>query len=199
MSDEKGYVKFNCEQIKGCPVSPEIIKEINEVRQVLYNKGLIGMYENGIGFGNVSIRANKGILITASATGHIEELTNEHYSFVSEYDYDKNWVKCFGPKASSESLTHLSTYECSPETNAVLHVHNLEFWKGLKDKVPTTKENVEYGTPEMAREIFRLFKETQVSKDKILVMAGHEEGLITFDTSPKKALESMLRYYEKKD
>lgn len=197
MTDEKGYVKFNYDWIKGKPFPSKIIKDINEVRQTLYDKGLIGMNEDGIGFGNVSIRVGSGILVTGSATGGIERLTNEHYTLVNEYDYNRNWLKCIGPiKTSSESLTHEAMYECSPETNAILHIHNLNLWERLLDKVPTTRKDVEYGTPEMAKEIFRLFDETTVSKDKILVMGGHKEGLITFGANPQRALRNMLKYYE---
>lgn len=193
MTDEKGYTKFGFDWIKEKPISPEIIKDINDVRQVLYDKGLIGMYDSWIGFGNVSVRADDGFLITGSATGGIEKLANRHYTLITEYDYYKNWLRCVGPiKGSSESLTHAAIYECSPKTNAVLHIHNLEFWERLLDKVPTTRKAVEYGTPEMAEEIFRLFKETDVNHNKLLVMGGHKEGIISFGRTPKKARDVLL-------
>ncbi|MGZ3851376.1 MAG: hypothetical protein ACXVBX_01215, partial [Flavisolibacter sp.] len=65
-------------------------------------------------------------------------------------------------------------------TNAVIHIHSLDLWKRLMDQVPTSRENISYGTTEMANEIKRLFDETELSKEKIMVMKGHREGIISF-------------------
>ena len=71
MSD---YIKFNCNLIKGT-VEKEKIEELNYWRNKLFEMGLIGVYENGVGFGNISERTqgNK-FIITGSTTGGKEKL-----------------------------------------------------------------------------------------------------------------------------
>jgi len=186
---DEGYIKFNCNWIKAAPCSTLTIEEINSWRDRLYNRGLIGAYPNGIGFGNISIRSdNNTFIITGSATGILEKLNENHYVKVNEYDFLQNSLTCTGPiKASSESLTHAVIYENSPETQAVIHIHNLNMWEKYIHKEPTTRSNVSYGTLEMACEIKRLFKETDVALKKFIVMAGHEEGILVFGSSLDEA------------
>ena len=46
----------------------------------------------------------------------------------------------------------------------------------------------------MAKEIQRLFRETDVKEKKILVMAGHKEGIISFGKDLDEAGKIMLNY-----
>jgi ribulose-5-phosphate 4-epimerase/fuculose-1-phosphate aldolase len=179
---DEGYIKFNCTWIPSNDISLDKVAALNVWRNIMYKKGLIGMYPDGIGFGNISVRCDeKTFLISGSATGGLATLNESHYSLVTDYDLSTNSVTCVGPlKASSESLTHALIYECSAATNAVIHIHNLELWNRLMHHVPTSNENISYGTPEMANEIKRLFDATALSKEKILVMGGHREGIISF-------------------
>jgi ribulose-5-phosphate 4-epimerase/fuculose-1-phosphate aldolase len=189
---DEGYIKFSCTFIDGNPPEEESLTELNRARRELYDLGLIGMYENGIGFGNISKRVGKGFVISGSATGGIEKLGPEHYALVTDYSLEDNSLECIGRiKASSESLTHAAVYEACPSAKVVIHIHNLKAWNALLDKVPTTAK-VPYGTPEMAYEIFRLFKETDIERERILVMAGHQEGIISFGNSCKGALQVLL-------
>jgi ribulose-5-phosphate 4-epimerase/fuculose-1-phosphate aldolase len=179
---DEGYIKFNCTWIPSNDIPSDKVAALNVWRNIMYKKGFIGMYPDGIGFGNISMRCDeKTFLISGSATGGLATLNESHYSLVIDYDLSINSVTCVGPlKASSESLTHALIYECSATTNAVIHIHNLELWNRLMHHVPTSNENISYGTPEMANEIKRLFDETALSQEKILVMGGHREGLISF-------------------
>jgi L-ribulose-5-phosphate 4-epimerase len=193
---QEGYTKFQCNKKEHA--SPENIIKINKWRNEFYNLGLIGMYENGIGFGNISIRNKEGFIITGSKTGGIEKLTKDNYTKVIDWDFNNNTLSCLGKiNASSESLSHAAIYECSPRINAVIHVHNLELWEKLMYKIPTTKENIEYGTPEMANEILRLYQETLLRYKKILVMGGHKEGIIAFGRNLKEAGNVLLDNYWK--
>ncbi len=186
---DEGYIKFNCHWIPSNDIPLAMVAELNLWRNILYQKGLIGAYPDGIGFGNISMRWKENMfLISGSATGGLATLNESHYSLVTNYDLSTNSVTCEGPlKASSESLTHASIYECSPATNAVIHVHDLNAWNRLIYHVPTSSANVPYGTPEMANEIKRLFEETSLSTEKILVMGGHQEGIISFGEDLEEA------------
>jgi L-ribulose-5-phosphate 4-epimerase len=191
---DDGFIKFDCNWIRTGAVPGKEIVNINRWRDRLYDLGFIGSDPSGIGFGNISIRRQNGtFLITGAATGKLERLDAGHYVLVTEYNFRDNCITCTGPiKASSESLTHASIYECSPLTNAVIHIHNKSMWERLIDKVPTTGRHVLYGTPEMAGEIKKLFEETDVSLEKILVMGGHPEGIISFGSTPDEAAKILL-------
>lgn len=195
---EKGYIKFNCHWIKSSPLNEETIYELNQWREKLFKLGLIGAYSTGIGYGNLSIRLkNNAFLITGTSTGQFTKLNVEHYTQVISYNFLDNIITCKGPiKASSESLTHASIYESDPDAHAVIHVHSLQLWKKLLNKVPTSATSVEYGTPKMAIEIKRLFIETNLKEKKILAMGGHQEGVISYgqsiDEAGKLLLDSVL-------
>jgi ribulose-5-phosphate 4-epimerase/fuculose-1-phosphate aldolase len=196
---DEGYIKFHCNWIKAEPISINQLHDINKWRDTLYSLGLIGIYSNGIGFGNISKRlTNHTFIITGSATGGLKKLNENHYVLVNEYNLRKNCLTCTGPiKASSESLSHAAIYECSNETNAVIHIHNFDLWEKLIHHVPTTREEISYGTTEMANEIRRLFIETDVKTEKIIAMAGHEEGIIAFGKTLDEAGEIILKRVHK--
>lgn len=192
---DEGTIKFNCQWIKQ-PLSIPVPDELLGWRDRMYELNLIGYYEDiNIGYGNISVKTPQGILISGTQTGNIYPIQPQHFTLVTDYDLDRNIVECKGLiKASSESMTHIGVYQCDESINAIIHIHNLTLWQNLMDKVPTTKKEVPYGTPDMAKEIFRLFKESNVKQEKIIVMAGHEEGIITFGSSIENAGNLLLSY-----
>src|SRR5437763_738723 len=102
----------------------------------------------------------------------------------------KNAVTCSGPaKASSESLTHASIYKSLPAVNAVIHIHSEKLWACYLNKIPTTKMEVPYGTPEMANEVNRLIQEEKLEEKKIFAMAGHKDGIVCFGNSLSEAFK----------
>jgi ribulose-5-phosphate 4-epimerase/fuculose-1-phosphate aldolase len=170
--------------------------ELNEYRRKLVRLGIIGVDRNGVGFGNLSVRngATSRFCITGSGTGKLLELTPADCARVVAYDLARNWLRCEGPTvASSESLTHAAVYESDPLTCAVIHCHDMKLWKALMHKVPTTPGKVEYGTPEMAYAVQRLFDHTDVRKKKIFVMAGHEGGVVAFGRDLRSAFAQMTK------
>jgi L-ribulose-5-phosphate 4-epimerase len=198
---EEGYIKFSCEWIKAEPLPLQQIESLNWWRERLYELGLVGAYSDGVGFGNLSQRlgGSEQFIITGSATGNLEHLTECHYTTVSRYDIERNFLCCEGPiKASSESLTHGAVYVAAPEVEGVIHIHSLALWEKLKDNVPTTSSDAEYGTPEMAREVMRLVHDggkSGADRQKIIVMAGHREGIIAYGRSLDEAGELLIRRY----
>ena len=137
----------------------------------------------------------KKFFITGSATGEIPVLEPEHYVYVEGYNFEDNAVMCSGSlKASSESLTHAAIYKADPDTHAIIHVHNLDQWERLMNVVPTTLPELEYGSAELAKDIFRLFKETDVIEKRIIVMAGDNAGLITFGHDMDEAINVLMSY-----
>jgi len=197
----EGFVKFNCHWSQSGPViSDEQYEIINYWREVLYNMDLIGAYENGVGFGNISMRTGPGnqFIITGSSTGEIPELEPGHYVKVLSFNIEDNAVQCFGPlKASSESLTHAAIYMSDPGTNAVVHVHSIELWNELIYKVPTTNPGMDYGTTGLAKDILRIFREPEVYEKRIIVMAGDRAGILTFGHDMDEAVGVLMQYIRK--
>lgn len=195
----EGIVKFNPIQEACNIVSENGFRVIDFWRSKLFDLKQIGVYEKGdlkgIGYGNISIRQKIGFIISGSQTGGTKRLERKHYLQALKWDFQKNELIYNGTIVpSSESLTHAAVYDSSVKVGAVIHIHNKTLWEKLKNRVPTTSSNVSYGTPEMAREIRRLFRETEVQKHKIIVMAGHEEGILTFGKTLNLAGETLLSY-----
>lgn len=197
----EGFVKFNCHWNQTGPViSDEQYEIINYWREVLYNMDLIGAYENGVAFGNISMRIQGGnqFVITGSATGEIPELEPGHYVKVNSFNIEDNAVQCVGPlKASSESLTHAAIYSSDTGVNAVVHVHNIELWNELIYKVPTTNPSMDYGTTSLAKDILRMFKEPEVYEKRIIVMAGDRAGILSFGQDMDEAVNVLMEYLKK--
>ena len=192
---EEGYIKYHCNWIQEQVIQTEQIHEINKWRSLLMEQGYMGMYDDGIGFGNISMRMDQHVfMISGSATGGIKELTNDHYALVTDFNLAENQLTCKGmTTASSESLTHASIYACSKETNAVVHIHHKEKWSSLLNHEATTDSSIAYGTPEMAFAIQRLIKEDKVGPSRIIVMGGHEEGLIAYGKTLEEAAMAFLK------
>ena len=67
---DEGYVKYVAERRDGIVPHSAQLDELNQARTALFDLGLIGVYPDGVGYGNLSFR-NSGnqFVITASATG----------------------------------------------------------------------------------------------------------------------------------
>jgi L-ribulose-5-phosphate 4-epimerase len=190
------YIKFTCEQAAAEIAPFDGLAELNAYRRKLLQLRLIGVDANGIGFGNLSIRdgATNNFYITGSATGGKAELTLADCARVVAYDFKKNWLRYEGSAIpSSESLTHAAVYESDAQAGSVIHCHDSKLWAALLNHAPTSSKAVEYGTPEMAYEMTRLFKITDVQSRKILVMAGHEGGIVAFGKDLEEAFAVLMR------
>ena len=180
---ETGAVKFQYE-CSGKELIPfPGFEELNAARQELRRLNLIGMDENGLGFGNVSLReeTSGSFYITGSGTGALPVLTLRDYAKVVAWDFERNWLRFEGcTVASAESLTHAAVYAMAAEARVVVHGHNQGLWRHMIERGSATAADVPYGTPEMAREVRRLFRETAVRISGIFAMAGHDDGIIVF-------------------
>lgn len=193
MKDE-GVIKFQCNWTKESH-SVQVRKSLLQWRDKMHALGLIGVTLDGIGYGNISLKVPSGMLISGSQTGHLKNLAPDGYALVTGYSIEENSVDCIGTvKASSESLTHLAFYEAEESVKGIIHIHHEGLWKRLLNKVPTSKESVPYGTPQMAQEIKRLFSESTMSEDRIMTMGGHQDGLIAFGSTMEEAGQVILKY-----
>ena len=203
---EEGVIKFQLDFSATGPVDMELIADLNRWRNTLWQHALIGQdparYE-GSGFGTVSqrigsedaARGKRRFIISGTQTGQLSELDSSHYTLVTRYDAASNSVSAEGPiKPSSESLTHGMIYDLDNTIRTVLHVHSPDIWLAADSLgIPVTDSAVPYGTPQMAAEVQRLFNETDVRKQKIFSMGGHEDGIVSFGTTAEEAGDILLR------
>lgn len=197
MNIEEGYIKFNCQWDKKKIYLPgKILDDINRYRSNLVSNNLMGILPGGIGFGNISIREqNNQFLITGSATGGITKLSGDHLSRVTNYSIEQHSITCQGLiKASSESLSHAAVYDTLTEINAVVHIHHAPMWEYYIDRLPTTDREASFGTREIAQSIIQLLK-FQKFKKKIIIMGGHEQGIIAFGITLAEAYREIINLY----
>lgn len=192
------YIKFSCERVAAEITSFEGLAELNAHRRKLRQLGLIGVDPNGIGFGNLSVRdgATDNFYITGSATGGRRELTLADCAKVVACDFERNCVRYEGSALpSSESLSHAAIYKSDVTAGAVIHCHDSKLWAAVLNEAPTTSKAADYGTAEMANEIVQLFTRTDVPK--IIAMAGHEAGILTFGKDLEEAFAALIRERKK--
>jgi L-ribulose-5-phosphate 4-epimerase len=189
------YVKFAHERAISELAPFAGVVELNGCRQKLLERRLIGVDSSGTSFGNISMRdgVTNNFHITGSGTGGIRELTLADCAKVVAYNFEKNWLRYGGSTIpSSESLTHAAIYEADAKAAAIIHCHDSTLWAALLNEAPTTSNAVAYGTAEMAYETMRLFRVTDVQTRKILVMAGHEGGIVTVGRNLEEAFAVLM-------
>ena len=141
----------------------------------------------------MSRRADREIYHKRSRNGSADGHRPEHFVIVQTYDFSANALECEGPlRASSESLSHAALYECSKEICAVVHAHHRGMWERLLGTVPSTAPEVAYGTPAMAREILRVFRESSIASKRLFAMAGHADGIMAFGATVADAATRLL-------
>lgn len=189
---DEGYIKYQIHWDRAAALPNFLLKEIQVWRKKMYDAGLIGFDKKlNVGYGNISIRHPENpaqFIISGTQTGHLPALTSDHYTLVTAYDIPANQLRCAGPiKASSESLTHAAVYDLNPDFQAVIHIHHRPMWHKSLNRLPTTSIEVPYGTPEMAFEVARLYRDTALPAEKLFAMAGHQDGLVAFGESLEEA------------
>ena len=88
------YVKFTYQRARADIAPFDALAELNACRRKLVDQHLLGVYPNGVGFGNVSVRDGRAtsFYITGSATGGLAELTPADCVRVVAYDFATNWL-----------------------------------------------------------------------------------------------------------
>lgn len=191
---DEGVIKFTCHWKPCAPFQGAQVEMLSQWRDRLYAAGLIGAYPGGVGYGNISLRLSNGtFLISGTQTGHLTDTNPHHYTWVDRWDVATNCLYCAGPmRASSESLTHAALYEYDFTIGAIVHGHHPRLWTHYQHVLPTTCATVPYGTPAMAHEMWRLFRDSDLPQQQVLIMAGHEDGILAFGSNLETAASRLL-------
>jgi hypothetical protein len=125
--------------------------------------------------------------------GHV---TLRCFCLVERWDLAGNSVSSAGEVApSSESLTHAALYDASPAIRVVLHAHAPEIWRRARElALPATDPAAANGTPAMALEMQRLYREGTFASTRLAVMGGHEDGVIAFGTDAAEAGGTLVHH-----
>ena len=159
--------------------------------------GLIGqepaLYD-GFAYGNISVRAGRGFVISGTQTGGREALEPQDLAWVEDFDAERNRLSATGPaRPSSEAMTHGQIYQLLPEVRAVIHVHSATIWhRARRLGLPSTAVEAGYGTPEMAAEVARLLSSGQGGHKGAFAMGGHEDGVAAYATDMDAAGSLLL-------
>ncbi len=202
VSAQEGVTKFDLVHRPSAPFPRRQLRDLIAWRMILWRLGLIGQDParyGGVGFGNVSQRLPaRGratrFAVSGTQTGALPVLAARHFAVVTACYPERNRVEAEGPIApSSESLTHGMLYALDASIRFVFHVHAPDIWRQARAlKLPRTAPHVAYGTPAMAAEMRRLLRSGQLRRNPILVMGGHEDGVIGFGRSADEAGAALL-------
>ncbi len=200
MKEQEGVIKYQLEHTQQ-PVNQTFpFAETNAWRTIAVRLDLIGQNPNrydNIGFGNISQRINahsEQFIISGTQTGHIEQLSPEHYCLVVEAEPHQNRLQSRGLcKPSSESLTHASVYAQDNAIQAVIHAHSPEIWKHtLALGLSHTSADIPYGTVEMAAAVEQLFQSGKLKQTSLFTMLGHEDGVVAFGANMQEAAWELI-------
>lgn len=202
---DEGVIKFDLVYARTPALPPRRLRELVVWRDLLWRLSLVGQDPErygGAGFGNLSRRlraeasgAEPRFAITGTQTGALSRVDEDDFAIVTACDAEHNRVYAEGPVApSSESLTHDMLYRVDASIGFVFHVHSPEIWQARAAlKLPTTAANVPYGTPAMAAEILRLKQAGAFTRQRVLAMAGHEDGVIAFGRTAEQTGVALVR------
>lgn len=206
----EGVIRFALRFTYASPCTPESFASLNAWRSRLWRLQLIGRRAgryDGLGYGNVSCRIkslsassrHSQFIVSGSQTGELAELDARHYCVVTGWDVQLNSVIAQGPiRPSSESLTHGMLYDLDDDVRVVFHVHSPAIWRASsRIGLHLTDPGVAYGTPDMACEVARLFRETDVKQAGIFAMGGHEDGVIAFGADADAAGTVLMEALER--
>jgi len=178
----EGVIKYRNQRLAGEVQSSPELEQLNRARTTLFDLRLIGVNAQGVGYGNVSVRAEgEQFVVSASATGGARILTVQQFCRVESISVEENTVCSRGAlNASSESMTHGAIYAADPRVCCVIHVHNRALFDALLGQnAAHTDAAVAYGTPAMARAVSSLVAQAH-RLPAIFAMAGHDEGVVAY-------------------
>ena len=137
--------------------------------------------------GNLSFRSGEGFVITASGLSDKENLADDCFVYVKDYDQKTNTFYVEGTKKpSSESIMHHLIYRAFADVDAVFHGHSdLIVVYAEKLGLPVTGQEYESGTVELAEEVLKV-----ADGHRVVVLKNH--GFVALGKTMREAGELAL-------
>jgi ribulose-5-phosphate 4-epimerase/fuculose-1-phosphate aldolase len=178
---KEGKIRFNIIFASAEVPSDAKIDELKEWSERFQRNGLTPEFEGNY-TGNLSFRFRGGLVITASGLKSKQNLSNDCFVFVKNYDEQSNTVYIEGGRQpSSEAVMHFLIYKTREEVNAVLHGHNNAIiMNAEKLGFPVTGREYEPGTIELAKEALKV-----LGNKNLIVLKNH--GFVSLGRTMKEA------------
>ena len=78
-----------------------------------------------------------------------------------------------------------------------MHLHSPEIFAHRTTlNLPCTSPKADYGTPQMAAEILALVQKHDCSKPGLLVMSGHQDGILAYGPTAESTGSLVLEYLD---
>jgi ribulose-5-phosphate 4-epimerase/fuculose-1-phosphate aldolase len=184
MKEEK--IRFNIIFVSDEVPSDARIDELKEWCERFQRNGLTPEFEGNY-TGNLSFRCREGLVITASGLKSKQNLSNDCFVYVKNYDQPSNTVYVEGRRQpSSEAVMHYLIYKTRKEVNAVFHGHNKAIVVNAeKLGFPVTEREHEPGTIALAKEALKA-----LGNKNLVVLRNH--GFVSVGRTMKDAGELAL-------
>ena len=196
---DEGVIKFQLQFTPGSLPGGLPPPELIAWQRIMRNLGLLGRDParyGGLAYGNISLRLlDTGFVISASQSADQPLPSAKDYCLVTAWNCTGNRLVAKGPAhPSSESLTHAALYDADPAIGCIIHGHSPHIWQHRDTlDLASTAERVAYGTPEMAIEMGRLYRDRGFRGCGALAMGGHRDGIVSFGKTPDEAGWEMVR------
>jgi L-fuculose-phosphate aldolase len=183
---KEGKIRFNSIFVSDEVPSDARIGELKEWSERLQRNGLTPEIEGNY-TGNLSFRSEEGFVITASGLKSKENLSNDCFVYVKNYDEQSNTVYIEGSRQpSSEAVMHFLIYKTRKEVNAVFHGHNDAIIMNAEEmKFPVTEKEHEPGAIALAKEVLKV-----LGDKNLIVLKNH--GFVSLGRTMKEAGELAL-------
>jgi len=183
---KEGKIRFNISFFSDEVPSDARIDELKEWSERFQRNGLTPEFEGNY-TGNLSFRSREGLFITASGLKSKENLSNDCFVYVKNYDEQSNTVYIEGSRQpSSEAVMHFLIYKTRKEINAIFHGHNdAIIMNAEKLGFPVTEREYEPGTIELAKEVLKV-----LGDNNLIALKNH--GFVSLGRTMKEAGELAL-------
>jgi len=183
---KEGKIRFNTIFVSDqVPVDPRV-DELKKWCERFQKSGLTPEFEGNY-TGNLSFRSKEEFIITASGLKNKQNLSNDCFVYVKNYDQQSNTVYVEGRRQpSSESVMHYLIYKARKEVNAVFHGHNKAIvMNAEKLGLRVTEKEYESGTTALATEALKALDDKN-----LVVLQNH--GFVSLGGTMKEAGELAL-------
>jgi L-fuculose-phosphate aldolase len=183
---KEGRIRFNTVFVSDQAPSDARIDELKEWCERFQRNGLTPEFEGNY-TGNLSFRSGEGFVITVSGLKSKENLTDDCFVYVKDYEEQSNTFYVEGKKQpSSESVMHSLIYTNHEEVNAVFHGHNDTIVANAKKLgVSVTEKEYDSGTIALAKEVLKVLED-----NNLIVLKNH--GFVSLGRTMKEAGELAL-------
>ena len=177
MSEKYAGVKFETVFVERCAPTSEYIDELIVWCKKFSELGIAPLHETG-SHGNLSVRTEKGFIITGAGT-NLGKMSEKE--FVEVVSVSGNKVDVRGlVDPSSESTLHQAIYSARPDVNAIFHGHDVKVMENAeKLGISVTEKEELYGTPELMEQAKKL------CKNNYFILKNH--GMVALGATMKEA------------